>query len=334
MKIKKIIPWIILVFLAAGCNQPVNRKTEQPSNTGQKPRVAVPEFNADSAYSYIKSQQAFGPRVPNTKAHEKCAAWLYEKLNSWAMEVMVQKGKVAAYNGTMLSFQNIIASWMPETHNRILLAAHWDSRPYADHDPEPGNRRTPIEGINDGASGVAVLLEIARNLSLKTPPIGIDIILFDVEDYGPPQDQPSNENTDEQWCLGSRYWSNNPHKPGYSARYGILLDMVGAANATFLMEGVSMHYAEEIVRLVWATGNRIGYSSFFLYEPGGYITDDHGPINKIRNIPTIDIIHLDRNSPTGFFPQWHTLNDNMDFIEKTTIKAVGQTVLTVIYEEK
>ena len=334
MIIKKIFPFILLLFLAGSCNQSANRKTEPPVNTDQKPRVAIPEFNSDSAYFYLETQLAFGPRVPNSKAHEKCAAWLNEKFKTWTPVVIAQKGKVAAYNGAMLSFQNIIASWAPETNNRILLAAHWDSRPYADHDPDPANRRTPIDGANDGASGVAVLLEIARNLSLKTPPIGIDIILFDVEDYGPPQDQPSDENADEQWCLGSRYWSNNPHKPGYSARYGILLDMVGAANATFLMEGVSMQYAGDIVRSVWATGNRIGYSSFFLYEQGGYITDDHVPINKIRNIPTIDIIHLDKNSQTGFYPKWHTIHDNLDAIEKTTLKAVGQTLLTVIYEEK
>jgi hypothetical protein len=134
--------------------------------------------------------------------------------------------------------------------------------------------------------------------------------------------------------MGAIYWSNNPHKPDYSARYGILLDMVGAPGATFPMEGVSMQYASDILKLVWNTANRVGYSSYFLFEPGGYITDDHGPINKIRNIPTIDIIHLDKNSSTGFYPYWHTTKDNLASIDKTTLKAVGQTLLTVIYEEK
>ncbi|MCK9424041.1 MAG: M28 family peptidase [Bacteroidales bacterium] len=325
---------ILLLLLLVGCNQPVSREGENQSATIQKPRVAVPEFNSDSAYANVKIQLGFGPRVPNTKEHEKCGTWLDMQLKTFTPNIIVQKGKVTAYNGTTLAFQNLIASWKPETNNRILLCAHWDSRPYADHDPDPKNRRKPVDAANDGASGVAVLLEIARQLQLKAPPIGVDIILFDAEDYGPPQDLPITENADEQWGLGAQYWSNNPHKEGYTARYGILLDMVGASKATFLMEGISLQYAGDIVKSVWAAANRIGYSSFFLFEQGGFITDDHLPINRIRNIPTIDIIHLDKNSGTGFYPGWHTTHDNLASIDKLTLKAVGQTLLTVIYEEK
>ncbi|MEI7981594.1 MAG: M28 family peptidase [Bacteroidota bacterium] len=334
MKIKALFIIPFFIFLLAGCNQPGSRKAETQATTGHKPRVAVPEFNSDSAYAFVKAQLEFGPRVPNTRAHEQCAAWLTGELKTFAPGFTVQKGTVTAYNGTALAFQNIIASWFPETNNRILLCAHWDSRPFADHDPDPKNRRKPVDAANDGASGVAVLMEIARQLQLKAPPIGVDIILFDVEDYGPPQDQPVTENADEQWGLGAQFWSNTPHRNGYSARYGILLDMVGASNATFLMEGISMQYAGDIVKSVWAAANRIGYSSFFLFEQGGYITDDHVPINRIRNIPTIDVIHLDRNTATGFYPGWHTTHDNLDVIDKNTLKAVGQTLLTVIYEEQ
>ncbi|MCK9204031.1 MAG: M28 family peptidase [Bacteroidales bacterium] len=331
--INLLIPIILALFLA-GCHQPAGKNQGAETSISQKPRVAVPEFSPDSAFAYVKAQLAFGPRVPNTKAHDKCAAWLNEKLTAYAPVIILQKGKLPAFNGTMLSFQNFIASWKPEMNNRILLCAHWDSRPWADHDPDPADRRKPVDAANDGASGVAVLLETARQLSIKSPSVGVDIILFDVEDYGPPQDQPVDENADEQWGLGAQYWSKNPHKQGYSARYGILLDMVGAANATFLMEGISLQYAGDIVKSVWATAGRIGYSSFFLYEQGGYITDDHVPINRIRNIPTIDLIHLDKNSPTGFYPGWHTTHDNLDAIDKNTLKAVGQTLLTVIYEEQ
>ncbi len=324
---------IALALLSGGCNQPAKQEAANQDTIPSGPRVAVPEFNGDSALESCRVQLAFGPRVPNTPAHDKCAAYLISKLKSYTEHVIVQKGQVYAYNKTALKFQNIIASWKPESSNRILLCAHWDSRPYADYDSDPNNRRKPIDGANDGASGVGVLMEVARQLSLLTPPIGVDIILFDVEDYGPPQDEPMN-NSDQYWGQGAEYWARNPHKPDYFAKYGILLDMVGAKNATFLMEGVSMGYAADIVKSVWATGNRIGFSSYFLWEEGGSITDDHVPINRIRNIPTIDIIHLDKNSNTGFYPFWHTTGDTFDKLDKNTLKVVGQTLITVIFEEK
>lgn len=324
---------IALTFFATSCHQPANQDAANQDTIAAGPKMAIPDFNADSAYESCRIQVAFGPRVPNTAAHEKCAAYLTDKLKSYTEHVIVQTGQVYAWNKTALKFQNIIASWKPETNNRILLCAHWDSRPYADHDPDPKNRRKPVDAANDGASGVGVLMEVARQLSLKNPQVGIDIILFDVEDYGPPQDE-TMANSDQYWGQGAQYWAHNPHKTDYFAKYGILLDMVGAKNATFLMEGISMQYAADIVKLVWSAGNRIGYSSYFLSEKGGYITDDHVPINTIRNIPTIDVIHLDPNSATGFYPYWHTIGDTFDKLDKNTLKAVGQTVLTVIYEEK
>jgi len=247
---------------------------------------------------------------------------------------VVQKGVVTAFNGSPLRFQNIIASFGPPENNRILLGAHWDSRPYADHDPDPVNFNTPIDGANDGASGAGVLLEVARLLGNKPPPVGVDIILFDAEDYGPPETLQTDKNSSDEWGLGSQYWAKNPHRPGYFARYGILLDMVGAADATFLMEGVSMEYASDIVRKVWDIGNQIGYSSYFLYQQGGYITDDHYYVIRYRNIPMIDIIHLDPAAESGMYAYWHTVHDNLDKIDRSTLKAVGQTLLTVIYSEK
>jgi len=324
---------IALAMITAGCNQPEKQDASKQDSVAAAPRAAVPDFNADSAYESVRIQLAFGPRVPNTPAHEKCAAYLISKLKLCTEHVTIQKGQVYAYNKTPLKFQNIIASWNPETNNRIMLCAHWDSRPYADHDPDPKNRNKPVDGANDGASGVGVLMEVARQLNMVKPGIGIDIILFDVEDYGPPQDQ-TMENSDQYWGQGSQYWANNPHKTDYFAKYCILLDMVGAKDATFLMEGVSMQYAADIVKTVWSAGNRIGYSSYFLFEKGGFITDDHVPINTIRNIPAIDIIHLDNSSATGFYPYWHTTGDTFDKIDKNTLKAVGQTLLTVIFEEK
>jgi glutaminyl-peptide cyclotransferase len=218
--------------------------------------------------------------------------------------------------------------------NRIVVCAHWDSRPFADYDPDPENHNEPIDGANDGASGVGVLLEIARQLSSNSLRIGVDIIFFDLEDYGPPQDA-QQRGQGNWWALGSQYWSKNPHQQNYNARFGILLDMVGAEDARFKMEGFSMLYAPDLVKKVWSIGNRLGYGDYFLFEQGGYIEDDHKYVNEIAKIPTINIIHLDSQSANGsFFDHWHTLNDTMENISPFTLKVVGQTVLTVIFNEK
>lgn len=326
---------LILVLIGAlvSCKTGPDKTAERVTQE-DKPQVHVPQFNSDSAYLFVKQQVDFGPRVPNSVPHKKCAAYLEQKLRSFGAKVIVQEGMVKLYNGNFLKIQNIIASFNPDTANRILLLAHWDSRPFADHDPDPANHKKPIDGANDGASGVGVLLEVARQLGISSPGIGIDILLVDAEDYGPPQDQMQGEDTSDWWGLGTQFWAKQPHVTGYSARYGILLDMVGASNATFLMEGISMTFASHIVKKVWTTGSNLGYSDYFIFEQGNPVTDDHLFINRILNLPTIDIIHLDRNSKNGFFPYWHTVKDNIDVIDKNTLKAVGQTLLTVIYREQ
>lgn len=326
---------VIFIGLAiVSCNNTPRGSASVTADSAQsnKPRVEVPSLNKDSAYSYVVTQLAFGPRVPGSAAHEKCATYITEKLQSWCKDVVVQKCRVAAFNGKMLDGKNIIASWKPELKNRVLLCSHWESRPWADHDPDPNNRRKPVDAANDGASGVGVLMEAARQFNLKEPAIGIDIVLFDLEDYGPPQDESQGE--DKWWGLGSQYWAQNPHKQGYSARYGILLDMVGASGATFLLEGISRENAGDIQQKIWDVANRIGYSSFFLYDKGGYVTDDHVFIMKYMNIPVVDLIHLDKSTESGFSPFWHTTKDNLASIDANTLKAVGQTVLTLVYEEE
>jgi hypothetical protein len=326
---------IILAFLfLQACNTSDRPKTQENKQENKTAAVKIPDFDADSAFLFIKEQVDFGPRVPNTTAHEKCGDFLVQKLQTYCKDVYVQKGQVKAFDGKLLKFRNFIASYAPESNNRIFLCSHWDSRPFADHDPDVKNRKKPIDGANDGASGVGVLLEIARQISMTKPGIGIDIIFFDAEDYGPPQDSKSTTDSEDWWGLGTQYWCRQQHVENYFARYGILLDMVGAQGATFLKEGFSMDYAPEIVDLVWRTASRIGYSGYFFFEKGTYITDDHYFINKIKNIPTIDLIHLDRSSPTGFYHTWHTTGDNLSSIDKNTLKAVGQTLLTVVYEER
>jgi glutaminyl-peptide cyclotransferase len=298
--------------------------------------VIVPEFNADSAYFIIQKQVAFGPRIPNTRAHLNCGDYLIGKLKNYDARVVVQEFQEPAYSGEILNLRNIIASFNPDQSKRILLAAHWDTRPMADKDATGMNG--PIDGANDGASGVGVLLEIARILSLMPPKdIGVDIILFDGEDYGEPDTYPSHALSEPGkiwWCLGSQYWSNNKHVPNYMAYYGILLDMVGAKNAHFYKEGGSMQYAGRIVNKVWKAAAQIGYQNYFIQQNSPGITDDHIFINRNAKIPTIDIVDYDPGSEDSDFPFYqHTHSDNLSLIDTNTLKAVGQTLMYVLYHE-
>jgi Zn-dependent M28 family amino/carboxypeptidase len=306
-----------------------NNKTETKS---KKVFVTPPIFNADSAYYFVEKQLSFGPRVPGTTAHNNCANWLIETLNQFADTVITQPFKARTYDRVTRHGKNIIASFNPKNTNRILLMSHWDSRPFADYDEDKLKHNSPIDGANDGASGVAVLMEMARQFKTKNPNIGVDIVLFDLEDWGPPAELQMHEV--ESWGLGSQFWSKNPHIYGYSARYGILLDMVGAKNPVFPREIISQQYADFVLEKVWNYAADLGYSDYFVNQQGSYITDDHYFVNTIANIPSIDIIHLDQEtSNQSFFEHWHTSHDNLDNIEKSSLKMVGHLVMTVVYNE-
>lgn len=295
--------------------------------------VKVPVFNEDTAFASIEKQVSFGPRVPNTPAHKACAEYLVSKLKSFSDHVFVQEAVVTAFDGTKLNCKNVIASFYPEKKQRIMICTHWDARPFADQDTKDTDK--PIDAANDGGSGVGVIMELARHLKVAEPSVGVDFILFDAEDYGQPENVKKTSPGEDTYCLGTQYWAKNPPVPNYRPMYGILLDMVGGKDATFTMEGVSMLYASSIVQKVWDAGNRIGYSDYFLYKKTPEITDDHLYINQIANIPTIDIIHYDESSPSHIFPvTWHTHADNLSNIDKKTLKAVGQTLLEVIFKEE
>lgn len=322
------MPMIVSLALCTGCGNATGAKS---SLTDTVQEVVLPVFDSDSAYANVARQVEFGYRIPGTEAHKATAQWLADEMTRYGAEVICQEAVVTAYDGTQLPMCNIIAQFAPEKNNRILLAAHWDSRPYADYDTDVAARRQPIDGANDGASGVGVLLEVARHIGAKEPLMGVDIILFDAEDYGAPEWVDGD--TSDTWALGSQYWSTHLHKPGYRARYGILLDMVGAAGVGFYREYFSERYASHIVDKVWRCAAQLGYEGLFVNQQGGAITDDHISINHI-GIPTIDIIQHDPTSPTGFFAQWHTHEDNMAHIDKTMLEVVGQVIMTVIYSEK
>ncbi|WP_300727609.1 M28 family peptidase [uncultured Bacteroides sp.] len=319
----------VLPFISCGSS---NKNNAQENETEEQALVKAPDFNADSAYTYIADQVAFGPRVPNTAAHRSCGEYLAKKLEGFGAKVYNQQADLVAYDGTILKSRNIIGAYNPESKKRVMLCAHWDSRPYADNGEEKYHH-TPIDGANDGASGVGVLLEIARQIQQKAPAIGIDIIFFDAEDYGTP-DFYQGMHQANTWCLGSQYWGRIPHVADYKARYGILLDMVGGKNATFYYEDYSKHTANKAMKKIWKTADKLGYSNYFIKQDGGSVVDDHMYVNQLRQIPCVDIIDYNPNTDTGFNPTWHTIDDNIKNIDKATLQAVGQTVMTVIYNEK
>jgi hypothetical protein len=295
--------------------------------------VETPDFKADSAYQYIAQQVAFGPRIPGSEASQNTLQFLVAKLKSYGWTVIEQPFTAFRYDGKKLQGTNIIAQFQPAVAKRILLAAHWDARSIADKDSVRKNE--PIDAANDGASGVGVLLEIARNLheAKNKPAVGVDIVLFDLEDHGEPEDY-AGEHKPNSWALGSQHWAANLVPANYKAYYGILLDMVGGKGAMFPHEGSSMQYAPGIVRSVWATAADLGYSNLFVDQDAFGISDDHTAVNEIAKIQMIDIIDL-RASNGGFeFGSFHhTHADNLANIDKSTLKAVGQTLLQVLYRE-
>ena len=331
IKVLGVLPFYLFTFLLLHSCGNLRKQTTEESASMQP---VGPVFCADSAYQYCKDQCDFGPRTMNSKAHDDCEQWIISKFKGFGMDVIPQKAVLKGYDGTSLKSTNIIASYRPDLTDRILLCAHWDSRPWADNDPDEANHKTPVLAANDGASGVAVMLEVARLLSKDTLQMGVDFICFDAEDWGVPQWSDADYDGDS-WALGAQYWSANLHKKGYKARFGILLDMVGGQGAQFYKEPFSVQNASSIVDKVWRAAQVVGYGSMFPTQLGTGVTDDHVPVNTKAKIPTIDIIPYYPNcEQSSFGPTWHTINDDMDHIDKNTLQAVGQTLIQVIFSEK
>ena len=327
--------------LLTGCPDKKPAQTaEQPSATTPAAPAKAPAFNADTAYAYTARQVAFGPRVPNSKAHKACGNYLAATLKRFGLTVREQPFQAMTFDGTQISARNIIAQYQPQAARRVTIFAHWDTRPFADADKV--HKNAPMDGASDGASAVATALEIARSLSLQpatqAPNVGVDIMLMDAEDWG--HDDTSQADVKNQlagsgsdsWCLGSQYWAKHLVPAGYKAEYGILLDMVGAKGGRFTREGTSLQNARSVVDKIWNTAAKIGYSDYFLFTDTQGILDDH-VYTAQGGVPTVDIYD---HPPFGndFFPAYHhTTADNMSIIDRKTMKAVGQTVLQVVYQE-
>ncbi len=334
---KKVIYTLCLAVFLCGCGTTKKQVEQQP--------IVNIQFNADSAYQFCAAQCDFGPRTMNSEAHERCAQWISQKFQQYGYTVELQKADLKGYDGTILKSTNIIASSQPSTPNsqlpKVLICAHWDSRPWADNDPDSANWRKPVMAANDGASGVAVMLELARLIQQHDSlNVAVDFICFDAEDWGIPQWDETGDGTDS-WALGAQYWAKKYQEKSLHSQpstlnyqYAILLDMVGGQGAKFYQEGYSKQKAGRIVEKIWRAAHAAGYGSTFPMQESGFVTDDHVPVNDIANIPCVDIINHYPDCPqSSFGPTWHTVNDDMQHIDKNTLQAVGQTLLQVLYNE-
>ena len=304
-----------LCLLSCGSHG-ANTAVATPAEESASANVA---FDADSAYSYVARQVAFGPRVPNTEAHRLCGDWLAGELKRHGATVTEQRADLTAFDGTTLHARNIFGQINPEAKQRTLLLAHWDCRPWADADPDPANHKKPVDGANDGASGVGVILEIARQLKLAGSDLGVDFLFVDAEDWG-------TEGDDSSWALGTKYFVENPPVEGYAPVGAILLDMVGGKDATFYREYFSQQAAPDLAARVWSAASDLGYRNLFINRMGGAVMDDHVQLIN-HGIPAIDIIEYHPDAESGFNTRWHTLSDNMEGIEASTLGAVGKTVI-------
>ncbi len=318
--------FLSLLLVPTACqDDPPKPPPLPPKSVKPAKQYPVPAFNKDSAYAFVAKQLAFGPRVPSTPAHQAARQWFVEKFQSYGFEVLEQSFEQRTFDGKTHKGVNIIARYKPSETRRILLAAHWDSRPFSDS-PLSSDPDKPVPGADDGASGVAVLLEVARQIAAHPfDGFGVDLVLFDLEDYG------ESGGAEDSWGLGAQHYARHLTTP--VPQYGILLDMVGSKKARFTKEQVSMTYAPQLMNKVWRLAQSMGYGHLFVNIPTGPLVDDHYFVNTIAGLPMIDIINRPPGSRTGFVPHWHTPEDDLKVIDKNTLGAVGQVMLAVIYRE-
>lgn len=323
--------FILVLFAILGCEGKTPKDQPHSPSPDQKSMASIPRFSGTNAFNYLVQQTEFGPRNPNSKGHKACLDYFEQTLRSFADEVQLQTFTAQGYNEA-LPLTNVIAKFYPKgasaaggnlkATDRILLCAHWDTRPRGDQDTNKAKRNEPILGANDAASGVAVLLEIASLLKKQPPSIAVDIVLFDGEDYGKESDL-------SRYFLGSRYFANNKAAE-YNPRFGILLDMVGDKFLDLPKEQHSMQYAPDIVNLVWSKAKELGYAQF-VDGLGELVNDDHLQLNQV-GIKTIDLIDFNFPDPTNRY--WHTHEDTPDKCSAESLEAVGTVITHVVYSQQ
>lgn len=326
MRMVRWLPLVAFVLATAGCGGSGDEKSGDAQKTVvYNPTYTFPDFSGERSMELLVRQTSFGSRAPNTVAHDSCLAFYERFLTPLADEVTLQRFEMPGYDGERLRLTNVIARFNTAATQRILLAAHWDSRPRADRETDPARQKIPIPGANDGASGVAVLLHLAEIFAATPPSVGVDIVLFDGEDYG-------TEGDESMYCLGSKYYSASI-EPGHGIMFGILLDLVGDAEARFVQEELSLRYAPDVVRMIWEAARDLSIPRFVTESHSG-ILDDHVFLNTSAGIKTANIIDaalVGHNDPSERRRYWHTLRDTPEQCSPATLRDVGRVVLYVVY---
>lgn len=312
---------LLASLLILSCEKRQAQPDPQPAPQEAELVTSVPKFNAAQAFAFLTTQTDFGPRNPGSKGHASCLKYFQEQMNRYADAVTTQNFTGKDHKGTQHQLTNVVSSFNLQATDRILLTAHWDTRPWADEDPNPANRSKPILGANDGASGIAVLLEIARVLKQNPPPIGVDMVFFDGEDMGRSGDTDS-------WCLGSRHFARTK-APGFNPRFAINIDMVGDRNLTIPREPYSEEYAPHVVNRIFSVAKALKIAAF-VDKAGRPTFDDHIPLNEVK-IPAVVLIDFDYPDESNRY--WHTMEDTPEKCSPESLEAVGTVLLHIIYSK-
>jgi glutaminyl-peptide cyclotransferase len=307
---------VLALFLALSCDR----------LSSQRPRTS---FDGGSAFEYIKAQVAFGPRVPGTTGHRRTGDWIVAQMRQRADTVIEQRWTHTTMTGEQLPMRNILARIRPSATDRVLYIAHWDTRPRADYDPIPENRSRPIDGANDGASGVALLIGVADALKKTPPNVGVDLLFVDGEDYGHFGDLATHKDV----LIGATYFAEHLPSPGYHPIFGVVWDMVADLDQQFLHESQSVQGAPEVVARVWQTAADLGYAKHFLTQSAGSIDDDHVPLLRkgLRVIDVIDLRYGPLNASGNAVPNHHhTTNDTIDKVSAASLQVVGDVAVALV----
>jgi glutaminyl-peptide cyclotransferase len=305
----------------SACDFSCSGKTTE--NAAANTSANTPTFDENYAYGVIKKYESFGPKVPGTPEHKKAGDWMVQELKTFSSTVFEQTGSAKTFEGNTVPLRNIIVQFNPSAKVRYLLSAHWDNRPFADEDKV--DKKGPIPGVNDGGSGVAVLMTIAKALKDQKMSFGVDLAFFDLEDWGTPR-------IEESYCLGTQYWAKNPVPANYTAKFGVNYDMVGRIGSQFPVEVYSYEKGAEVYDKLHAAAQTLGYQDFFPSYKIGPVVDDHVYVMQGRGFPMIDLIYMTEQG--RFPPEWHTHDDTSEYISRDVLKVVGQTTLQMLFADQ
>lgn len=310
----RLVLLMLLLCLVAACKGDAQRGSaaQRAPSTGS----TSTGFDGNAAYNYAKAQVDFGPRVPGTPAAKQAGDWIIRQMRARADTVIVQSFTYTTADGKKLPLRNILARFRPELPERVLYLTHWDSRPVSESASTDAEKKMPVPGANDGASGVGLFVALGDVLKKTKPNVGVDLLFTDGEDYGqfgPPE---------VDVLIGSKYFAAHPPSPDYKPLYGVLFDMIGDKDLRIPYEMNSFQQAPEVVSRVWQTAADLGYGGVFVQESGGEITDDHIPLLK-SGMRVIDVIDLT-------YPPHHTPHDTMDKISAKSLATVGDVATALV----